>query len=435
MTRLTRFSAAILFTCIAASGAARAQEAEAPPDPAFDAAKAAFEGMSFEDRVLIQRSLVWAVPFNGAALGNFGKLTYNGIKAFEKKKSLEIDGILTSEELAALTGEAEAAQANAKFKIITDKKSGVAIGVSTALLGKRQETPVGVRFANADGSIALETAKGQGTAADLPAAFERFLALPNRKTTYKLLRPDFFVVTGEEGKDSFYIRYAGNESAVRGFTFRYPTAKQKQMDRYVIAAANTFVPFGSQGTPAAISETPAAPTKRFATAVALADGRILAPTAALAKCRDVTVGGKPVTIAAGPDGLSVLSGAGGTPVLEGRNEPAAESERLIALSADPDGAVSVSPGSFRKTGAGLVVEAALQPFASGAAVLDRQGRLVGIVTDDPAAVKPIAGVTPVAQFAFAAISGMAADRPEQSAGAIAESSAKAVLSVSCALAP
>jgi hypothetical protein len=435
--RLAILGAAVIGLAMC-SAASIAQDAPAA-DPDFEAAKAAFEALPIENRVLIQRNLVWAVPFNGAALGTFGKLTYAGIKAFEKRAATEVNGILTPEEMDQLAKQAAAAQKSAKFQIVADKKSGTRIGLPLSLLTRQEATAIGAKWSNADASISVETAKGTGTAADLSAAFDRFLALPDRKVTYKLLKPDFFVITGENGADSFYVRYSANDTAMRGFTFRYPTAKQKLMDRYVIAAANTFEPFPGAAPGADVAQgsteaPPAAPTSRLSTAIRLADGSVLASAKAASGCKSITLSGKAAKSAAGPTDLVTLSGGVGTSALAARATAPAAGEAILALASDKDGAMTVAPGSLITVAGKILVEAALQPSAAGAAIVDRQGQLIGIVTGDPAAVKPIAGVTPVSRFTMAVVPGAANETgAPKSAGAIAAMLKSAALPLSCAL--
>jgi hypothetical protein len=421
----------------ALAGTGRAQEAAPPPDPAFEAAKAAFESMPLENRTLIQRSLAWAVPFNGAALGSFGKLTYNAIKAFEKKAALEMDGMLTSEELATLVSEAEAAQKAVRFKLVEDKKSGVKIGLPLKLLTEQESTSLGAKWSNADGSIAVETAKGSGTADDLPAAFERYLALPGRKVTYKLLRPDFFVVTGENGPNSFYVRYAANPEAMRGFTFRYPTAKQKLMDRYVIAAANSFQPFpGANAEPdtsGGSASPPAVPARRLLSAIMMSGGALLVPEPLIAGCKTLDSGGQALTPAPAAAGLVTLAGISGDSGVKNRTEAPQNDEAVVVLSATTDGSPALAPGRLIVSGSVVQVEASLQPGASGAAVIDRRGGLVGLVTGDPSTVKPIAGITPVARYSLAVTTGgTEAPGATLSTGALAKKFGKAVLPLNCA---
>jgi hypothetical protein len=426
-------------------GGAFSQEAAAPSaDPAFDEARIAFEAMPLEERIKVQKSLVWAVPFNGAALGTFGKLTFNGIKALEKKENLETDGKLTEAEMTVLFDVAAKAQKSAKFQLLEDKKSGVRIGLPLFLLTKKEATNLGAKWQSADGSIAVEVAKGSGTIAELPATYERFLALPDRKVTYKLLKPDFFVITGENGPNSFYVRYAANEAGMRGFTMRYPTAKQKLMDRYVIAAANSFEPFpgiAAVGQPQSgeianppVEQAPAKPANRHLTAIAMADGSLLAPAAIAKQCKGISVAGAPAKASAGPTDLVRLSGASVTSSLAARAAAPQAGEAVLALSVDDKGAMTVAPGSLVAASGTLLVEAALQPSAQGAAIVDRQGQLLGIVTGDPSGVKPIAGVTPVARFPIAVLSGAAAaSGAPRSAGEIADALRPAAVPLVCGL--
>jgi peptidoglycan hydrolase-like protein with peptidoglycan-binding domain len=411
----------------------------APDDPLFEPAKLAFERFDDALRREIQRDLVWVAPFNGAALGTFGRLTYNGIKAFERTLGNEPDGILDSEELALLGEQAAAARAKAKFAVVQDRKSGVRIGLSAALLPKRQTTDLGSKWTSADGAVALETAIGTGTAADLPAAYERFLALPNRKVTYKLLRPDFFVITGETGKDSYYVRYAGDATAVRGFTFRYPTARRKEMDRYVIAAANTFEPFpsaaptavaGAQTGPAATSPPPA----RAATAVRLPDGRIALSAAFVAAC-----GGR--LGVAGRDAAGRVETAGGVAFLSGGDPPptlarapAIAGDKVLAFAFDAAGVPAMAPGTIVSGPSGLMLEAALQAGGAGAALFDRDGAFVGIVIGDPSTARPVNGVLPVARHAIAEAAALGS-MPDHRLGAGSVSLAAIARAAAAAIAP
>jgi hypothetical protein len=394
-----------------------AQDQAAEPDPAFEAAKQAFEALPLDARIQTQRNLVWAVPFNGAALGSFGNLTFKGIKAFETKNGSSIDGILDDGEREALGARAADVQKGVRFAVIEDKKSGIRIGIPAQILPKRSETPLGAKFQNTDNSASLETAIGKGSAADLQAAFERFMALPDRKVTYKLLRPDFFVITGTKGSDSFYIRYAANAEAMRGFTFRYPTAKQKVFDRFVIAAANTFEPFPGAAPVDPITnpiepittneptkaKEPAAPKERRTTALQLANAGLVSPVAALEGCRSLTIGGKTVDLAGSvnENRIGTLEGFSVPQGLAIRGAAPQDGEPVLAVGFGLDGSVQVAPGTL-KLGSGLSIQAALQPGGQGAAVLDKQGQLIGIVTGDPTKTKPIGGVTPVTSYGVAA---------------------------------
>ncbi|MCA3660484.1 MAG: hypothetical protein INF07_04550, partial [Methylobacterium sp.] len=52
-------------------------------DPAQAAAARAFEALDLAERRAIQRDLIWAAKFTGAATGEFGPLTFAAVKRFE----------------------------------------------------------------------------------------------------------------------------------------------------------------------------------------------------------------------------------------------------------------------------------------------------------------------------------------------------------------
>ena len=81
----------------------------------------------------------------------------------------------------------------------------------------------GSRWTAADNAVTLETFQAKESDGDLAAWFDqRKDSTPERKVTYKLLRPDFFVVTGEAGKTTFYTRMArgvvNGAGTLRGYT-------------------------------------------------------------------------------------------------------------------------------------------------------------------------------------------------------------------------
>ncbi|KMO41175.1 peptidoglycan-binding protein, partial [Methylobacterium tarhaniae] len=138
-------------------------------------------------------------------------------------------------------------------------------------------------------------------------------------------------------------------------------------------------------------------------------------------------------------GLSLLEGAtppGSSPVLA--PAPAAPGEASIVLAAGADGA-TVTTGEI--AGAGLI--APLQPGAAGAPVLDRSGRLLGLVARLPAQPRLVAGVMPplthplVGLETLKALLGPEAPKaaagstPPLTAGAIAGRFAGAVVAVRC----
>jgi hypothetical protein len=295
--------------------------------------------------------------------------------------------------------------------------------VPDKLLPKREGNGVGgTRWQSADGRITLDTRAQGGGEADLAALYERNLAIqtPGRQVTYKVQRPDFFVVAGETGTGKFYTRAAVGPAGIRGFSVGYDKGSAKELDRLIVAIANSFDPF--PGGPPAVAtvptlplrppaveparpERPAQPIGPIATGLAIAPRRILTG-AAVESCPDLRMAGAPARLArtGGPTGLAVLETDAvrtGAPVAL-RSVPLQAGEELVILAYAGGAAatdVVVIPGESGPAGR---LVAPLQPGAAGAPVLDRSGALVGLVGPMPAARRVVAGVVPPASHPIVA---------------------------------
>ncbi|MEH3118262.1 MAG: serine protease [Methylorubrum populi] len=402
--------------------AARPGPAPPAPDPAFEAARAGFEALPEAQRRGVQDALVWTGDYNGVTTGAFGRRTFEGVQAYQTRTGVTPTGLLAPSERAALAREAEEARRAARFKVQPDPASGAVIGVPEALLPRRSAVPGGTRWQSADGRVTLDTKSFAPEETGLDTLFERASAAnPGRKVTYKLKKPDFVVVTAETATGRSYIRYAAGPAGIRGFTIGYDKALAGTVERLVIAVANGFVPFPeaapTQAAPAAaagpaprpgpglavapaLPPLPGSPAEAHpaATGLKLGGGRVLTAAAALDACPAPRVGGAAARVERRDAGGSLallrvegLSGGAAPPL---RTEASAEGEAILVLSAGAKGAPGVAPGTAVADG----VFAPLQPGAGGAPVLDRSGRLAGLVARFPAAPRLIAGVMPPTRY-------------------------------------
>ncbi|WP_041929221.1 trypsin-like peptidase domain-containing protein [Methylorubrum extorquens] len=407
---------------------ARPKPAAAPqpaPDPAFEAARTAFEALPEAERRGLQDALVWTGDYNGVTTGAFGKRSFEGIQTYQTRTGAAPTGLLTPPERAALKREAEEARRAARFKVQPDPASGVVVGVPEALLPKKSAIPGGTRWQSTDGRVTLDTKSFPQGETSLDALFERAIAaMPGRKVTYKLKKPDFIVITAETAGGRSYIRYAEGPQGIRGFTLGYDRTLADTVDRLVIAVANNFSPFPEDApaptapatatgpaprAPAAsgLAAAPAAPplpgvqaeARPAATGLLLGGGRVLTAASALESCAAPRIGGAAARIerrdAAGSLALLSAEGLAGGAQPPLRAEAVSEGEALLVLGAEAKGRPSVAPATAAVEG----VYAPLQPGAAGAPVLDRSGRLVGLVARFPTAPRLIAGVMPPTRYA------------------------------------
>ena len=398
---------AILLGAAAASAQAPAPRSAAPQrppaavDPVFEAARAAFEARPEAERKAVQDALVWVSDYNSVTSGAFGRRTFEGIVAWQAQAGAEPTGILDDRARARLLAAGQAARQAAKFSVETDANTGIVLGVPERLLAKRTRIPNGTRWQSADGRVTLDTKAYAPGESDLDALFERATQVtPERKVTYKLKKPDFVVVTGETAAGKFYIRYAAASQGIRGFTVAYDKALAREVDRLVIAAANSFAPFpadapiavGPRPADAAPAAAPAsaAPASVAATALVVAPRRVVTAAAALGACASPLVGGVAARLIRQEAGLALLEAGPAARAGAIAAAPGAPDGEVVVVAASREGGASVTTGS---TGPGGIA-APLQPGAAGAPVLDRAGRLVGLVARMPAQPRLVAGVMP-----------------------------------------
>lgn len=455
--------------CAAAQVPAPAMPA---PNPQIAAAQVAFDALPEAERKAIQTDLIWAGAFNGAVSGSFGPLTFRGINAIKAATRGAPDGILTPAERRALAQRAAAARDAAGFRLISDERSGVRIGIPGKLLPKRDVSPNGGRWQSEDGRVTLDTSATPPGGDTLEALFERATsaAVQGRKITYKLLRPDFFVVTGETASGKFYRRLSSGPAGLRGFSIGYDKALTQAVDPLVIAIAASFEPFptGSApaagpavansapapGIPAAQSAAPPAarPTERYGAGLVVGDKLILTAAAAVDPCKALRVGGRPAKLRAKDDasGLALLDVDGVAGAVPGlRGEALGEQAGLVLVAYGNTGgqrAAMALPGQGVRLTSGSAIYAPLQPGQVGSPAFDRQGRLAGVVTADPSDKFLVAGVAPQRAYAvadgavigpFLAKAGVTlpsvAAALELSTGAVVEKAGKGVLQIVCTL--
>ncbi len=420
----------------AAPNAAPAARPAPAPDPRLVAAQQAFEALPEVERKAIQQDLGFATAFNGAALGTFGPLTFNAIQKFEREQKLTVDGILSPEERKQLASIAGNARRALRFAVLDDARTGAKIGVPQNVFVKRETNNAGgSRWQTADGKATLDTIVAPA-GETLQALYDKATAVvPNRKVTYKLLRPDFFVVTAETATGKSYRRMTlGPDGAIRGFAVGYDKGIATELDKLTIAVANSYDAFPAPATATAAARPglgnvaaaaagiaagaaagaaatatptqPAAPRERLATGLLLEGGQILTASAGVRECRTLTAGPRrqPARVVASDEasGLALLR-ADGLPraqVMTAATAPKAE-EALTAIGLSWSGGQPA--GVFAEaiaTGNGRIA-APLQPGGAGAALFDGAGALAGLVTDDPGARRQIAGVAPAARYRMA----------------------------------
>jgi peptidoglycan hydrolase-like protein with peptidoglycan-binding domain len=432
---------------------AQAQGGAAADSAADAAAKVAFEALPEADRRAIQDALVWTGDYAGLTDGNFGKGTLAAIKAYQTRAKAKVDGVLAAPTRAALIADGAKARQAAGFAIVDDPKSGVRIGVPLKLLDQRAAGKTGAIFKAKDNSASLEVFTEDASKTSLPDLFQRNAGDPAKHLTYKVLRPEFFVITGDAGGKRFFTRVASGPGGIRGFVFGFPA--NPAFDRISVAIANSFVPFpepGRPATPGPVAATPGTPPPMPHPVITVSgvslDGKHVLTASLPQSCTAPTLAGAAAKVlrSDAASGLALLErgGPSGQPAeIVLRASDLRPGEAVVVLSASAEGEANVAVASGEAPAPTRIVAPLQSP--SGSLVLDRSGALAGIVTFQANVRRLPGGVAPQASYAiipasavrsFLGSAGQAsktADQPgsDASAGALAAKYGRALTSLSC----
>jgi S1-C subfamily serine protease len=269
------------------------------------------------------------------------------------------------------------------WRVVTDPATGIVIGIPRRLLTGMHEAAHGTRWSAAHGEIQLETFRLSEPGLTLAAFSERMKREPaNRKIEFNTLKDDSFVLGGTQGLRDFYIRAAVKNGEIRGFSVIYDVAMETIMEPLRTTMSNAFMPFPDR--PAAFA-LPAKAVEYGSGVVISADGHIVTSARLAESCSVVSVAGLgPAERIAASDGIALLRVYGARKLAPAAlsNSGAAGPLTLLGVP-DPQeqqGGSATRELSAKVSGAALDLAKPV-PLAgfSGAAALDREGRLAGLV--------------------------------------------------------
>ena len=358
-----------------------------PARPRAGAPRAVYSRMPEEERIAIQSDLIWSGDFNGMANGDFGKTSVNAVKLFQKRHGFKATGILNPNERGKLAAAAEALKQRTAWQAVEDEATGTRLGIPLKLVPDRHTGDNGSHWQSRHGEIQIDTFRIAGPGVTLAKVFKQQKRTPRRRRVeYQVLRDGFFVLSGKQNLRKFYVRAQEKDGEVRGFAVLYDQAMDLTMDPVAVAMSNAFEAFpdGPVGDP----------TSRkvgYASGVVVsAAGDIVTDADATKDCEFIVVprhGRAEKLGEAGGMALLRLYGARGlTPLALPTGAISAESADRATLVgvADPqaqDGGGAVSTASVKlASGAdSFAITPAPQPGFSGAAAIDADGRLLGVV--------------------------------------------------------
>jgi hypothetical protein len=280
------------------------------------------------------------------------------------------------------------------WQIVDDPTTGARVGLPTKLVPRVSTTRTGSRWASPHGQIQIETFGYHE--ASLSALFDSEKKAQHREVEHGELKPDSFVISGMQGLKEFIVHVDASGSELRGITILYDQATDGTMGPIATAMANSFQGFPDPNT------GPLPGRKRsveYASAVVVSSrGDLVTEDDVTDGCQSITIAGFGHAERVAQDktadlALLRLYGARNLNPVPLAGPESQGGELTLVGVADPlaqAGGNAVTSTRAQATAQGIAPGPSLG-FA-GAAAIDAQGRLAGVVKLNSPAVAGIDGV-------------------------------------------
>ena len=343
-------------------------------------------GVSLAERALIQLDLAWIGAYNGLITGEANDKKIAAIKGFQKDHRVKETGTLAPPERAQLGALSKERQDQVGWRMVDDRVTGAQIGLPAKQVPNSGPGKTGTRWFSAQGQIQVETFRLRGPGTTLTDLFDQQKKEPpGRRIEVNLLRPDFFILSGMQGLKKFYVRAEIRDGEVRGMTILYDQATEGIMDPLVVVMSSAFAPFSGSGI-AALSGSPGQRKVEYGSGIVVtAAGHILSGRRLTDGCNVIEVSGYGNAERVGEDQAADLAllriyGAADLSPAALVHEGAKGSDLTLVGISDPQaqgGGNAVTTVASRLNGG--TIQPAPPPGFDGAAAIDTQGRLFGMV--------------------------------------------------------
>jgi hypothetical protein len=270
-----------------------------------------------------------------------------------------------------------------EWKIVTDPATGVVIGLPGRLLPQTRDGARGTLWSSPHGEMRVETFRYVEPGLTLATLYERMKREPTgRKVEYGTLKDDRFAIGGLQGLKIFSVRAAAQNGEIRGFTLSYDQAMEGIVAPVRAAMASAFKPFPERPAPFAL---PAKPVEYGSGVMISRQGHIITSARLADSCVSLLANGLgPAERIAVNDGLALLRVYGAKVVTPLALAPSIAGGPLTLVGVpDPreqQGRATRHDLAARTSGDAIELARPV-PVAgfAGAAALDAQGRLAGLV--------------------------------------------------------
>lgn len=211
-----------------------------------------FNGLSQQQRFVIQADLVLTGDYEGMMDGVFGPGTNSALSTFQQRMGSTPTGALSDQDLQKLQSAAATIFNKLGMVQINDVRTGLSMYLPKGVLTREGKTPDGSSYASSDGGIVVHTLSRPLDDAKLTDVMRGFQSLSDgTHITYSKIAGNLLVVSGKGPTGSYYTRLVDDGGRLVGYEVNWTPSYSDLGPVTAVFAASTVAPVsvGSQAAP------------------------------------------------------------------------------------------------------------------------------------------------------------------------------------------
>lgn len=188
------------------------------PDPYFQPAQEAFLSLKPDTRLWFQIALTSAGHWPAVPNMGYSRRLFEATKQYQLSRGEQPTGFLTETQVSSMIGSASSVLQGWRLRWVPHPVRGRQLWVPMGLDLEVRRTDLGVEMKEPANRFRMKF--NYIAAANVRVAYEttlREMVSSGDHINYKVLRPGFFVITGNQGRYNRYVRYHTDGDGILGF--------------------------------------------------------------------------------------------------------------------------------------------------------------------------------------------------------------------------
>ena len=208
----------------------------------YQQAKGYFDGLDLDSKVSITLGLIGTGDFDGLLDYGFTRRFYKAVNAFKAREGLETNGVLEKSEITLLSNRSNPFFEALGLKFYSHPTTTSKLFVPRSAFDTETTTPHGLAFERNDSNLSLSFDAYLYNERSFLGLYDTITrASSQRQVEYKLIRDNFFVVSGIHKGRYFYTWMSATRDSSTGFTLSWSPAWATTGKKLSILLANSYV--------------------------------------------------------------------------------------------------------------------------------------------------------------------------------------------------